>query len=104
MRDENGFQNEDEDYEDDDDNVNGGDDATNGLYSSNHARGNNLESRVKLISLIGRDGNKFKSSYLIKKTTINNNRIKGNRKMYFCQSCSFKTVIISKKLCLKLME
>jgi hypothetical protein len=94
------FQNGDEDEDDDDDeeeDINGGGGSgsdANGMYSSNLARGNNLESRVKLISLIGRDGNKFKSSYLIKKTTINNNRIKGNRKMYFCQSCSFKTVVI----------
>ena len=89
------FQNGDEDDDDDEEEeINGGGSGSdaNGMYSSNLARGNNLESRVKLISLIGRDGNKFKSSYLIKKTTINNNRIKGNRKMYFCQSCSFKTV------------
>ena len=89
------FQNGEEDDDDDEEeDLNGGGSGSdaNGMYSSNLARGNNLESRVKLISLIGRDGNKFKSSYLIKKTTINNNRIKGNRKMYFCQSCSFKTV------------
>ena len=92
------FQNEDDDEDDYEEDANGtgcdGLDA-NGMFSSNHARANNMESRIKLISLIGRDGNKFKSSYLIKKSTINNNRIKGNRKMYFCPLYSFKTVYVN---------
>lgn len=83
---ENDFQDE---ISDSDQNI----DSTTTNGDQNGSNSNN-EPRVKLISLIGRDGNKFKSSYLTKVTTINNNRIKGNRKMYFCQSCSFKTVNI----------